>query len=402
MKHEMPTVSLSRTVLAPDWLQNWSQLENSKPIPLISFFTGAGFLDLGFELEGFEGVWHNENDEWFARAFENGLSGVLQKQRMIECRESIVDVGPSGIIRAVFGDRVNRKRTFGETNIFGVIGGPPCPDFSIGGKNRGECGDNGRLTHIYVDRICDLRPTFFVLENVKGLARTLRHREFLDRMLHRLELEGRFRVDVAVLNAIDFGVPQDRERIFVVGVLEPWLRRQSRKIEVGARGWFPWPLVEQYNGAKARYRWPTVDRFGSNPLPPPDIPIELTVSHAIGNTHDLACLPNGTEGFVAYSDKFKQVGEGDTSRKSFKRLHRWRFSPTAAYGNNEVHLHPFLPRRITVREAMRIQSAPDSYHLPGDMPLSKKFKIIGNAVPVTLARAVAASMASFLKGVSNG
>jgi DNA (cytosine-5)-methyltransferase 1 len=92
------------------------------------------------------------------------------------------------------------------------------------------------------------------------------------------------------------------------------------------------------------------------------------------------------------------IPEGDVSRKSFKRLHRWRFSPTAAYGNNEVHLHPTLPRRLTVREALRIQSVPDTYILPEDMPLTHKFKTIGNGVAVKLAYAVACSIRNMIEG----
>ncbi len=110
----------------------------------------------------------------------------------------------------------------------------------------------------------------------------------------------------------------------------------------------------------------------------------------------IAELPNGNEGFAAYSAKMQTVREGDVAKKSFKRLHRYRYSPTACYGNNEVHLHPWEPRRLTVREALRIQSVPDTYELPPDMPLSSKFKMIANGVPVELARHVAQAIHSVL------
>ena len=97
-------------------------------------------------------------------------------------------------------------------------------------------------------------------------------------------------------------------------------------------------------------------------------------------------------------DRFNTVAEGDVKGKSFKRLHRWRYSPTAAYGNREVHLHPSERRRLTVREAMRIQSVPDAYALPVTMTLGKKFKAISNGVPVTLARVLAEQIASYLNG----
>jgi DNA (cytosine-5)-methyltransferase 1 len=107
-------------------------------------------------------------------------------------------------------------------------------------------------------------------------------------------------------------------------------------------------------------------------------------------------LPNAQEGFNPHSDKFRSMYEGDTSGKSFKRLHRYRYSPTVCYGNNEVHLHPWEDRRLTVRESMRIQGIPDNYALPEEVPLSAKFKMIGNGVPVPLAELVARSLFKFL------
>lgn len=91
------------------------------------------------------------------------------------------------------------------------------------------------------------------------------------------------------------------------------------------------------------------------------------------------------------------IDEGETNRPSFKRLHRFKYSPTACYGNNEVHLHPYRHRRLSVRETLRIQGVPDTYVLPAELPLSKKFKMIGNGVPVPLAKAVANAVKNFLK-----
>ncbi len=113
-------------------------------------------------------------------------------------------------------------------------------------------------------------------------------------------------------------------------------------------------------------------------------------------------LPNSRDCFKPYSKVFKQIAEGDVSRKSSKRLHRWRYSPAAAYGNNEVHLHPWEPRRLTVREALRIQTVPDAYALPPRMTLSAMFKTVGNGVPVKLAQAVSASIFDVLEQINDG
>jgi DNA (cytosine-5)-methyltransferase 1 len=90
------------------------------------------------------------------------------------------------------------------------------------------------------------------------------------------------------------------------------------------------------------------------------------------------------------------VEEGDVSRKSYKRLHRWRYSPTVAYGNNEVHLHPYKPRRLTAAEALALQTLPKDFILPKEMTLSDKFKTIGNGVPFVMSKAVATTISEYL------
>ena len=93
------------------------------------------------------------------------------------------------------------------------------------------------------------------------------------------------------------------------------------------------------------------------------------------------------------------IAEGDDSRKSYKRLHRWRYSPTVAYGNNEVHLHPYKARRLTVAEALALQSLPKEFSLPPEMSLTDKFKTTGNGVPFKLSSGIAKTIYDFLEEV---
>lgn len=384
-------------------------------IPILSFFTGAGFLDLGFNQAGFESIWHNEYNKDFVEGFQFGMSshGLKGVQASIQSGNSILDVGPREIVRSAFGSG-------GVPSCFGMIGGPPCPDFSIGGKNRGFQGENGRLTEVYANRILEIRPSFFLLENVPGLIRTSKHRAFLTGVMDRLV--EHYHLDLRILNALEFGVPQDRERIFMIGFSKGWLKlkgyrgvrqqnvtaliEQARSAhrevgEVAKVHWFPWESHQVYWNPKATYAWPETGEFGGQPTMP-KAPAELMIGSFINNVERLAALPNGADTFVPYSNKFSLIREGDVSKKSFKRLHRWRFSPAAAYGNNEVHLHPFLARRISVREAMMIQTVPDSYSLPRSMPLSAKFKTIGNGVPVKLAFSVAKTIREVMERIEDG
>jgi DNA (cytosine-5)-methyltransferase 1 len=388
-------------------------------IPILSFFTGAGFLDLGFLQSNFKVVWRNEVEPWFIRGFSHGMLALTgsESESKVHNTHSLIDVGPKQILKEAFG-KAGRPKTFG------FIGGPPCPDFSIGGKNKGSEGDKGKLSQVYVSRIRELQPSFFLFENVPGLFRTMKHKLFLKQLMDQLDRD--YVLDLRILNALDQGAPQDRERVFIIGFGRRWAKRElglrvphgvndallrmsfhksSRQYLLpGMNGthWFPWPVDERYQEAKRRFEWPKPVPFGTEPPKPADIPDELMVSAYICNIEEISRLPNGLEGFEPKSKKFLQIREGDDSRKSFKRLHRWRYSPAAAYGNNEVHLHPLKPRRLTVREALRIQTVPDEFALPPQMPLSHKFKTIGNGVPVKLASAVASSINKVLKGDFNG
>ena len=88
-------------------------------------------------------------------------------------------------------------------------------------------------------------------------------------------------------------------------------------------------------------------------------------------------------------------------KKSYKRLHRWRYSPTAAYGNNEVHLHPYKPRRISAAEALAIQSLPKNFIIPEHISLSNMFKTIGNGVPYLAAKGLAETISVFIEKVKS-
>lgn len=380
-------------------------------MPVLSFFTGAGFMDIGFLQEGFDIVWHNEYNPSFVKAFEYGMSsmGFSGKSSKVQNTDSIVEIGPNQVLTEAFGLPK-------APDVFGVIGGPPCPDFSVGGKNRGQKGDNGRLSEVYVNRILELNPTFFVFENVPGLFRTEKHREFLVFLMNKLKT--RYSLDVKILNALDYGVPQDRERVFMVGFQKKWLKShlgnkdyqqlpdsdeivsllaklKPKEFFERVPHWFPWPEIPRFKNAKHRFDWP-LDPVpeGHEPKRPP-CPTELMVGTYICDETRFD-LPNSDEAFVPKSSRFTSTLEGDVSKKSFKKLHRYRYSPAVAYGNNEVHLHPTLPRRLTVREALMLQSVPNQYILPSELSLSDKFKTIGNGVPVRLAQAVAGSIQAVL------
>ncbi|MBL7083775.1 MAG: DNA cytosine methyltransferase [Candidatus Aminicenantes bacterium] len=359
----------------------------SSCIPVLSFFTGGGFLDIGFERAGFYPVWTNEANPAFAKLYAYGMTRWRQS---VYTQAPHATISSTRSIEKLFAPQIIKQAFFEDKpGFFGIIGGPPCPDFSVGGKNKGGRGISGRLSEIFVNRIIKIKPSFFVFENVPGLYKTMSHREFLSALEQRLERHG-YCLDLRILNALDLGVPQDRKRLFMIGIQKEYAWKcLGREIPEQERNWFPWPNKKKYNNARTRFNWPGIVLDGEEPILPEGLPAELTVYSVLNTENCPSKVQNGKDTFKTYSDKFSLIKEGDTKRKSFKKLHRYRFSPTACYGNNEVHLHPWHKRRLSVREAMRIQGIPDSYALPEEATLSSKFSVVSNGVPVPLAYEVA-------------
>jgi len=361
-------------------------------IPILSFYSGGGFMDMGFEKAGFEIVWTNEFDEVFVKLHEAGITSWRNARgngikAEIFNKKSITEVSAVKIVEEAFPE--------GKPEDFGIIGGPPCQDFTINGKLEGFQGQRGKLTIVFFDRILELLPTFFIMENVTGLTRRNSTKEHLKTLVRRLEKE--YFVDHKTLNALDFGVPQFRERVFFIGIRKDKLDEDIVNKSLGE--WFTYPVDKKYNGAAAKYKWAKAVDFGKKLTKPKDLPLELCVESCLVPFREMKSIPNAREYFNLYvkEAELNKIGEGETNRPSFKRLHRFKYSPTACYGNNEVHLPPYKNRRLSVRETLRIQGVEDSYVLPPELPLTKKFKMIGNGVPVPLAEAVANAVKDFIK-----
>ena len=378
-------------------------------VSILSFFSGSGFLDLGFEMAGAEIVFVNELEPNFLKTYK------FSREKLGVDAPEIYD----NVDISVYLDdsRLDAFTSTGEkkgeilknqvikykekNHVVGFIGGPPCPDFSVGGKNKGRKGKKGALSSDYVDLIIQMKPHFFLFENVKGLWKTKKHREFYEELKSKLYDEGYFFAQ-KIINALEYGAPQDRERIILIGFSKDFLIHRGLQIPPLGRHLyrFPWNSHTTFNADEIKgLSWPEENKFreGSKISPPPNIIQELTVQHWF-DKNDVSNHPNQGDHFNprAGLPKMQQIEEGDDSKKSYKRLHRWRYSPTAAYGNNEVHLHPYHARRISVAEALAIQSLPKEFEMPPDVSLTHKFKMIGNGVPYLAALGIAKTIFEFI------
>lgn len=373
-----------------------------KIFKVLSVFTGGGFLDIGFINNGFQIQEAIEIDKAFIQGHNSGFDSYFKASNNYYIKNHLIRNTP--VTRPVDASAESEIKRLGKThqNICGVIGGPPCQDYSTGGKNAGATGDKGKLIFSYCKIIREVNPSFIVFENVTGLLNTKVHKEEgFDVLIKQLGDLG-YELWYDVLNALEYGLPQDRPRVVLVGfrkeIIETLtnagyiLEKDNLKLKTNnlENVVFRWPTITHQSPKK--YKWPTKNIFGGKSPSGmvslrSDIQYPMTVASAFdGLTKN---TPNQNEFFKPKSNKFNIIDEGDTNRKSFKRLHRYRYSPTVAYGNNEVHLHPTESRRLSVREALRLQTVPDEYILPATMTLTSKFKLISNGVPTKKAELLA-------------
>ena len=144
---------------------------------IFSFFSGSGFLDLGFETSGYTIDLVNE----FSTAFINAYKYSREKMNLVKPVHGYSNIDINEYLNERSEElkcQIAKSREDGS--LVGFIGGPPCPDFSVAGKQKGRNGDNGKLSQSYINLIIEQKPEFFLFENVKGLWRTAKHSAYYE------------------------------------------------------------------------------------------------------------------------------------------------------------------------------------------------------------------------------
>lgn len=327
-------------------------------IPYISLFSGVGGLDLGLKKAGFEAVLAVDASPAAVRTFNHNFA-----------RDSISDVAvraelePPGLKELPLLLDMLESRDRPEPR--GVVGGPPCQGFSRGNAGSNPDDPRNHLIHAFVEavKIAQDRYSidFFILENVPGLAGA-KHAERLARVEADLTKLG-YSVFQRRLDAKDYGVPQCRQRLFIVGF--------ANNLNIKS---FQWPRARR----KAK-----VVRDVINGLPEPAF-----FRRGI-ETSEIPHHPNHWT-MKPRSPKFSGTHQFSSSSRSFKLLDWDQPSKTVAYGNREIHVHPDGRRRLSIYEAMRLQGFPDTVELLGS--LSEQVQQVSNAVPPPLASAIGRSV----------
>ena len=329
------------------------------PTYLISLFSGAGGLDLGFETMGFRSI----------IAYDKEPSAVETYNYNRECeiaREAdLLTYTDKKIIDDI--DKLNIN-----FSPRGVIGGPPCQYYSNANKTPRENDDPRRILPIkYAEILKKLNDKysldFFLFENVKGLVGPA-HIDDFNNLLRLFEKAG-FYVTHAVLDAYNFKVAQYRKRVFIIGWNRDFYSNDS----------FDFPKGKPSNSNVHQ-------KIGD--LPEPQFyERKLDSSKFPEHPNHWTMQPRST--------KFKNPpppGLKKTTR-SFRRLAWEEPSYTVAYGHNEIHVHPNGKRRLSIYEAMLLQGFPEGrngYELRGS--LSDQVTLVSDAVPPPLAEALAVSV----------
>lgn len=316
----------------------------SKSTPtLVSLFAGAGGLDLGFKKAGFKTIWANEYDKTITPTFRKNFPNIELDDRSIVA--------------------ITDKEIESIGLVDGVIGGPPCQSWSEAGARRGIKDHRGQLFHDYVRFIKILKPKFFLAENVHGIMHS-RNKESFENIKKMFKKEG-YLVEAKLLKASDFGVPQDRERVFIIGYNE-----------------------EFFDGP---YKFP-------DPITSP----KVTIRDAIGY---LSKIKIGSKKYLNHDLTPDQTFS--PIYMSRNRVRGWdEQSFTILATDRHIPIHPSAPkmqkigvdkmqfvpghvyRRLTVRECADIQTFPRDFEFIYSN-VRHGYKMIGNAVPVELAYHVA-------------
>jgi len=341
-------------------------------LQVVSLFTGAGGLDLGLKYAGFNIKACLELESWACETLRYN-------------NQDTIVVGPpnySGDITSITPEEFMNIINVKPNEIDLLAGGPPCQPFSIAANQRFRKGDErfkrigfndkrrGDLLEYYVDYVCALQPKAFLLENVPGL-KDIEEGRPLKEQLERLKNAGYSVTEPTVLNSVNFGVPQLRERLFVFGFKDsvPTLRLPQSGNEVG-RFWSRRHVV-----ANALAGMPdTLD------------------NHITRNHKEASLIRYRTLAFG------KREPLGRVDRLDPRRPAKTVISGGTG-GGGRSHLHPFCARTLSVRECARLQTFPDTYVFSGTV--GRQFTQVGNAVPPMFSAALGCYIAKHYFGVKD-
>lgn len=348
---------------------------------VVDLFAGVGGLSLGFEMKGFNVLLANEYDESIATAYRANHKNT----KMIVGDITTLDLAKT------FGDYK------GKVDV--VIGGPPCQGFSQKGQRKTIHDKRNFLFKYYVDVVKLLSPKYFVMENVPNLLTA--EGGYFKKEIEELFGSIGYKLESGVLNASDYGVPQNRRRAVIVGKLgenAPKLPSpKNNKVTI-------WDAISDLaflESGEGKDEQPYKFNAESNYEKLLRGKSEKLYNHVATKHSQLALErlslipPNAGKEVLPKEHLTKSIYSG-----TWTRMRKDEISVTITTRfdtpSSGKFTHPFLNRAITVREAARIQSFPDTFKFVGKK--GSQMKQVGNAVPPLLAASIAEVIMKDIKG----
>ncbi len=338
------------------------QYSKNRELSAVSLFSGGGGLDLGIEAVGFTTLYAIDFDSPSCETLRTNqkTSSICQKPFLQKAQ--IVD----NDIRELSSRDILSSINAEPDNIDLLIGGPPCQPFSISGQRKGSKDSRGNLIYDYIRLIGGIQPKAFIFENVKGLQTIENGRIYRD-IVNRLQEPApniKYALSILCLNASDYGVPQNRERLFIIG------SRYGYTIDDIPR------LIDESDITSKRKR--TVED-GLRSLP--EAEADFPPNHH-GRKHSERVSKRYASLRPGQRDPKTRINKLDLSKPSF----------TIVVGSNngggKGHIHPTEPREVTPRESARLQTFPDWWKFEGAR-VNDAIRQIGNAVPPLLGAIIA-------------
>lgn len=323
---------------------------------LVSLFSGCGGLDLGFEKAGYDVVWANEIDPTISSTYR-----LNHRNTNLETRD----------IRSLLNSDI--------PDCDGIIGGPPCQSWSVGGKGRGLDDDRGKLFLDYIRIVREKCPKFFLIENVKGILEA-KHSDAFAMFIRELSDAG-YDVTYALVNCADYKIPQDRYRVFIMGIRYRYSKHYL----------FPNPVDTKHVTLR--------DAIGDITANPIEYLSGMVSENKIVPNHDVYVGPYDAK-FMARNRvrSWDEVSFTIQAQAKNEPLHPQAPKMIFKNANERIFASGFehLYRRLSVRECARIQTFPDSFKFIYSNILDG-YKMVGNAVPPRMAFFLAEQLKHILK-----
>lgn len=339
--------------------------ETHSQLKAVSLFSGAGGFDLGIESAGFTTLFATDHDSACCETLRTNKENSKELGKPFLKHASIV----KSCVRELDSETILNLISLSPGEVDLLIGGPPCQSFSVIGRRNGRNDPRGELLDDYLRLLAGIRPEAFIFENVKGI-KSIEGGSVYAHLVEQMENPApglKYTLSLFCLNASDFGVPQNRERVFIIGSKCGQEIKSVSAIAGDTNG----------DGGEFIKRRTVADAFRGLPEAESDFP----------RNH------NGRQHSKRIADRYANLAPGERDPKTrINKLDPSKPGFTIVSGSSNSggkgHIHPTEPREVTPRESARLQTFPDWWEFKGKRACDAR-RQIGNAVPPLLAAVIA-------------